>query len=113
MALTIIENVVLRNPAITEDDRLDKMIEVAEGRLSVDTFGDNYNEAVALLVLHMYEISDRGGAGGSITSEREGQLARSFAAAASPMAWASTSWGQELIQLTRSLAFFPRTRMMP
>lgn len=112
MAQTITEIVVLRNPSITEDARLTSMIELAETRLSTDAFGDNYNEAVALLVLHMYEVSDRSGSGGPITSEKEGQLSRSFGAAASSGALGDTAWGRELERLTKSLHFFPRTRMM-
>ena len=112
MAQTITQIVVLRNPSITEDSRLTSMIELAETRLQECTFGDNYNEAVALLVLHMYEISDRGGAGGAVTSEKEGQLSRSFGAAASSGALDATSWGQELNRLTLGFTFLPRTRMM-
>ncbi|MDK1020030.1 MAG: DUF4054 domain-containing protein [Candidatus Hydrogenedentes bacterium] len=112
MAQTITAIVVLRNPVLTGDSRLSDMIELATPRLSTATFGDHFNEAVALLVLHMYEIGDRGGAGGPVTSEKEGQLARSFAAAASSGALSDTSWGRELERLTRSLHFFPRTRMM-
>jgi len=113
MALTITQIVVLRNAALSGDANLDAMIELAETRLTTDTFGDNYNEAVALLVLHMYEVNNRGGAGGPVTSESEGQLSRSFGVAASKSLWASTSWGQELIQLTKSLHLLPRNRMMP
>lgn len=112
MAQTITEIVTLRSAVVGAKADLDDMIELAETRLTTDTFGDNYNEAVALLVLHMYEVNDRGGAGGSVTSEKEGQLSRSFGAAASSGALDSTSWGQELNRLTKSLTFFPRTRMM-
>jgi hypothetical protein len=113
MVLTIIDIIVLRNPALTGDSRLDDMIELAETRIKECTFGNNYNEAVALYVLHMYEVSDRGGSGGPVTSEKEGQLSRSFGATASNASLDSTSWGQELKALIRGLHFFPRTRMMP
>ena len=113
MALTVTQIVTLRSAVVGAKADLASMIELAETRLSEDTFGDSYNEAVALLVLHMYAVNDRGGAGGALASETEGQLSRSFAAAASPSAWTSTSWGQELIELTKGLHLFPRTRMMP
>ncbi len=112
MAQTITEIVVLLDPTKSGDSRLTAMIELAELNLSEDVFGDHYNQAVALLVLHLYEMSSRTGSGGAITSEKEGQLSRSFAAVASAIAWGSTSWGQELIHLTQSLNVFPRTRMM-
>ena len=111
--MTITEIVVLRNPALSGDSRLTSMIELAETRLQECTFGDNYNEAVALYVLHMYEVSDRSGSGGPITSEKEGQLSRSFGATASSGALGDTSWGRELERLTKSLHVFPRNRMMP
>ena len=112
MAQTITEIVVLLDATKTGDSRLTGMIELAELNLAEGTYGDHYNNAVALLVLHLYEMSSRTGSGGAITSEKEGQLSRSFAAAASSIAWAATSWGQELIQLTKSIVVFPRTRMM-
>lgn len=112
MAQTITEIVVLLDPTKVGDSRLTGMIELAETKLSEDLYGDSYNQAVAFLVLHLYEMSSRTGSGGPITSEKEGQLSRSFAATASSLSWDSTSWGQELIQLTRSLVFGPRTRMM-
>ena len=112
MAQTITQIVQLRDAVAGARSDLDDMIELAETRLSTDTFGDNYNEAVALLVLHMYAVNGRSGSGGPITSEKEGQLSRSFGAAASSGALGDTSWGRELERLTRSLVFGPRTRMM-
>lgn len=112
MALTITEIVVLRKPSLSGDSRLTSMIDLAETRLNECTFGDNYNEAVALYVLHMYEQSDRNGSGGPITSEKEGQLSRSFGATASSGSLGDTSWGRELERLTKSLHLLPRNRMM-
>lgn len=112
MAQTITEIVVLRKPALEADSRLTGMIEMAERQISADTFGDDYNDAVALLVLHNYEVGVRDGSGGSITSEKEGQLSRNFGATATSGALGDTSWGRELERLTRSITFNPRTRMM-
>ena len=113
MAQTITQIVTLRSAVVGAKSDLADMIELAETRLTTDTFGDNYNEAVALLVLHMYAVNDRGSSGGPVTSEKEGQLSRSFGAAASSGALGDTSWGRELERLTKSLKLFPRTRMMP
>jgi hypothetical protein len=112
MALTIEEIIALRSATVAAKADLAQMIELAESQLKECTFGDQYNNAVALLVLHLYAINDRNGSGGSIRSEKEGQLARSFGSVDSSLAWASTSWGQELIQLVQSLNLLPRTRMM-
>ena len=112
MAQTITEIITLRSATVAAKTDLADMITLAETRLSSGTFGDNYNEAVALLVLHYYAINDRNGAGGPVTSEKEGQLSRTFAAAASPNSWTSTSWGMELITLSQSLNLKFRNRMM-
>ncbi len=102
----------LRSAVIAAKGNLDDMIVLAESKLSEDTFGDHYNEAVALLVLHLYTVDARGGAGGAVTSEKEGQLARSYASTDSSIAYASTNYGQELIQLTQGLNVKFRNRMM-
>ena len=110
MALTAAQIVVLRRPSLAGDSRLTSMLELAEMELSEDLFEDLYAKAVALLALHYYAKDERGpgGAAGAITSESEGQLSRSYA---SPVGaggvtahdWESTTWGQELLALTRTV----------
>ena len=113
MALTITEIITLRNATVGAKIDLDDRIELAKLDVKECTYGDNYNQAVALRVLHNCEIDARNGSGGSITSEKEGQLSRGFGATVSSGALGDTSWGRELEQLTKGLHFFPRTRMMP
>lgn len=113
MALTITEIITLRSAVVAAKSDLATMIEYAEEQLEECAYGDKYNNAVALLVLHLYAVNDRTGSGGPITSEKEGQLSRSFGAAASSSAWGDTSWGRELQTLSSSLNFGPRNRMMP
>lgn len=111
--MTAAEIVALRAPAYADDSRLSEMITLAEANLSSTAYGDHYNQAVALLVLHWYTKEERGGAGGPIASEKEGGLARSYSVTSS--AWddlASTSWGVELNQLTKRVMFKPLNRMM-
>jgi hypothetical protein len=105
----------LRNPNLSaaQVGQKSDMIALATSKLEETVYGDFYQEAIALLALHMFAIQDRGGSGGPVTSEREGGLARSFAASASSSDWASTSWGLELMTLTRSVSFGPRTRVLP
>jgi hypothetical protein len=115
---TAAEIVVLRNPALSGDSRLSDMIELSKLELSEDVYGDQYENAVALLTLHKYAIGSRGGGGpaGAIASEAEGRLSRSFNSSGGThrqIEWASTSWGQELIQLTESLVVFFRNRRYP
>jgi hypothetical protein len=105
----------LRNPYLSSAQQGQKsdMIALATSKLSATVYGDFYQEAIALLALHMFAIQDRRGSGGPLTSEREGGLARSFAASASSSDWGSTAWGLELQTLTRSVTFGPRTRIAP
>lgn len=89
--------------------------------------GDNYcsedihNKVVALLVCHWIALSKRGdgtnqgGAGGTLISEKEGQLARSFGNAYSITNEAylsQTSWGLEIIGLQKSCFVMPRNRFV-
>ncbi len=111
MALTAAQIVVLRRPALTGDLRMTSMLELAALSLSETVFGtDHYQVALALLVLHLYAKDDRGGGGapGAITSETEGGLSRSYsgpvgAAGMTAHDWESTTWGQELLALTRTI----------
>lgn len=105
----------LRNPNLSSAQVAQKsdMIALATSKLEETVYGDHYQEAIALLALHMFAIQDRGGSAGPLTSEREGGLARSFAASASSSDWGSTAWGLELQTLTGSLTFGPRTRVYP
>lgn len=116
MALTSAQIVALRSPTYGAKSDLADMIAYAEGQLSEDVFGDQYANAVALLTMHFYAKQATGDAPGAVTSETEGRLSRSFDASKGAVYdsdWSTTKWGQELLQLTQSLVFFPRNRMMP
>lgn len=116
MALTSAQIVALRNATYGAKTDLADMIAYAETQLSECTYGDQYANAVALLTMHFYAKQGGGDAPGAVTSETEGRLSRSFDASkgsAYQSDWSTTKWGQELIQLTQSLVFFPRNRMMP
>jgi hypothetical protein len=116
MSMTSAQIVVLRNPSLSGDSRLDDMISLAETKLSSSFYGDCYAEAVALLVLHWYAKESRGGAAGSVASETEGRLSRSFATdvgSSGGSDWSTTSWGQELETLTNSIGITVRNRMVP
>jgi hypothetical protein len=115
MALTSEQIVQLRNPTYGAKSDLSDMVDYAETQLSEDAYGDQYANAVALLTMHYYAKQSGGDAPGSVVSETEGRLSRSFDSTAGTNRktdWATTKWGQELIELTESLHFFPRNRMM-
>ena len=84
--------------------------ELAAAQTDLTYFGQNYNLAVALRMAHELTLqatatSGRGGAGGAITSEREGDLARSYAPPAgynATSALGQTSYGLRLLGLIRT-----------
>lgn len=105
--------VALRSPDTVQDSRFDGLVSSAEKQLSECVFGDMWAIAGALMVLHWLTLDGRGGSGGAIKKEKEGQLEREYMASTESMGyWGGTSWGQELQQLKKNCVFGPRTRMM-
>ena len=81
--LTTSELLVKVAPGFSGDADIDLFVEIAASRLSPTIFGTQYRYAVALFAAHMLEMRDRGeeGAGATpVTSERAGEVARSYAA---------------------------------
>ena len=104
MALNVEETLEARKPGIVAQTgaRLDPLIELASYVTDEKTYGEAYNLALALRVLHMLEMENRGGTGGNIKSEKEGDLARSYGDSKSDNEdLKATAWGNELIQLTK------------
>ena len=123
MSLSISEIIILKSPSLSGDSRLTGMIELAEQLTSKTSFGDKYNHAVALLVLHWLTLdaqsggsstSSGSGIGGGVKSEKEGELSRSFgipsSASDKSIFFNSTSFGMELMYLWRSCLVLPTTR---
>jgi hypothetical protein len=125
MSLSAKQIIAIRAPQHSADTRLDDFIELAEMQTST-CFGDRYELAVALRVLHLLTLEDmRGGSAtdtgiaiaGTITSESEGQLSRSYGSTAQDAAQkynslSCTAYGLELVELIESTMFKPRTRIM-
>lgn len=72
-------------------------------------YRDSRNHAVALLAAHTLTLGQRGGSGGQVTSESEGQLSRSYGSVAGQSRLDATSYGQELERLRRQYVFAART----
>jgi len=118
MSVSILDTIEARRPGTVQDSRLTTLIALAEEQTGT-AYGDFYNLAVALLVCHWLErdgsTGSRGtGRSGQITSEKEGQLSRSYGQVSgeSNNDLASTSYGLELQQL-RKTNFKPVHRQMP
>lgn len=121
--------IAVRAPQWAGDPRESDMIELAGFFAAASSFGDKHQYALALRVMHWYALEERaggnpgsgggtsGGSGqaGSVKSEKEGDLARSYGMSDKVSAGNSdlsqTSYGIELMALIRACFFKPRTRM--
>lgn len=123
MALTATQIITIRAPQFAADTRINDMITLAAQMTSPSAFGTNYQLALALRVMHWLALEVRNGGstgnsgsgtGGALTSEREGQLGRSYSVSSQ---WADkysdltgTQYGLELIGLIRGTILGPRNR---
>ena len=111
--MTVAEIIAARDPSVVIDSRVNSLISIATSQTG-SVFGEQRNYAIALLVLHWLELETRGGAAGAIASEKEGDLARSYAVNKKSIGELdSTKWGAELGRIRASLIFSPRNRTMP
>jgi len=60
------------------EDTINFWINRAEAVIDEDEAGDNYEYACVLQAAHYMTLSARGGIGGQITAESEGDLSRSY-----------------------------------
>lgn len=110
---TILEIISARAPHYTGDPRLDTLIEISEQRTSENELGEHYNNAVALRTLHMLALSDKASIGGGavagpVSTEKQGQLTRSYHSNSSNTSnnnsdLSQTSWGIELESLLMAI----------
>ena len=126
MALTIDQIIAARAPQFSADPRKAAFEELAKLQTSTN-FGDRYNLAVALRMCHWWALEQIAGGsstnsgltmGGTVKSETEGGLSRSYGNAGSGSTGTTnedlsrTAFGVELLALIRSSFLKPRTRMM-
>lgn len=106
---TPLEIITLRGPSsFAADPNIDDLI--AEATLEVSETAYNttemMNKAIALIVMHWLALSARdstGAAAGSIKSEKEGDLARTYGMSSGTIDldafYGQTSWGLEFLRL--------------
>lgn len=114
--------ITVRAPEYLTEPNLIDLINEAENEV-----GNEYptsalrNKAVALTVMHWIAIHRRSGSSGTsvsgaITSEKEGDLARSYGSVSSSGSGDSdlsqTAWGLELMRLNNGTLLGPRTRFI-
>jgi hypothetical protein len=119
--VTPLEIIQARAPLFASEPNVSSLIALATTQTGDFGSPDATNTAIALLVCHWYALDKRdagtgSGIAGSITSESEGELSRSYGstvgAGARNAALEQTRWGLELLDLRKSAFFLPRTRMM-
>ena len=99
--------IVLRAPQYDGDARLDPLINLAKLEYSQAVFGDNYQKALALKVLHQLTLDESSGVGGAVASVKEGDLAMGFKHGEINTDLDATAYGKELKALIAKLTITP------
>jgi len=122
---TAAQIIAVKSPSFASDPRLNDFIALAGYHVSQSAYGTRYQYALALVVLHWLTLdAQRGGSssssgsgvGGAITSEKEGDLARSYGAPPSSTKEANayyggTIYGQEFLSLRNTCILTPHHRV--
>lgn len=114
--------IAVKSPSFAADPRLADFVTLAAFHVTAAAFGDRYQYALALVVLHWLTLDAQhggsatvsAGGGGAVVSEREGDLQRSYSVpdASSRESYYSTSiYGQEFLALRRGAFFCPSSRL--
>lgn len=115
--------VALKSPSFASDTRLDDLVTLAQFHVSSGAYGDAYQYALALVVCHWLALDGQGGGsstssssgvGGSLKSEREGELQRSYGVPSGADAksyYSSTTYGQEFLNLRKTRVLTPHSRV--
>ena len=113
-AFTVTQIITLRAPSYASDARLPDFITLSEESTSDTAFGDSYNNAVALRVMHWLALEEqaRAGVGGAVTQVKTGDLSMSFANSVSGGDLLQTSYGMELKALINTHCIGARNAMV-
>lgn len=79
----------------------------AEIQVKPDQWGSRENLGKAYLVAHMLKLAQRKGSGGSITSQKVGDLSRNFNPGEIKDSYDQTSYGKEYKRIRRQLLISP------
>lgn len=89
--------------------RLQMFFDFAAENVNRNIFAEKSDRAEALLAAHFLTLADRGGAAGPITSEKVGDLSRSYGTIKSEQEeLAATAYGSMFITMLKSLPITPR-----
>lgn len=75
MGLTVDQVITIQCSLLASDANKELYKTLASGQLDQCVYGTDYNQAIGLLACHMFTLAQRSqGAGGSVTSLKEGNL---------------------------------------
>lgn len=89
----------------------DDAIAIAEMQIADGLCGDKRPLLVAYLAAHILTMGKRGGAAGSVTSLKEGQLSIGYGSTGIMGSLGQTGYGAEYDRLSRACVFAARTRV--
>jgi hypothetical protein len=101
MTVSIDDIILARRPDTVLGDRVNTLKALAALQMSSSAWGNLYKQGVALLVCHWMELDTRSASAvGAVTSEKEGQLGRSYGGVSSSEdELSSTMYGAEHVRL--------------
>ncbi len=88
------------------NQRIQLFIDMAGRNLNSEYWGEKYNDGHMLLTSHYLTLGERQGIGGSISSEKVGDLAVSYAGVSDKSKFGQTSYGQMFEQMMKTLGPF-------
>lgn len=115
--MTPLQIITIRAPSFASEPNVNDLIDEATKEVS-DCLCDLKNKGVALIVMHWLALSKRdpsGTSSGTIKSEKEGDLARSYAVSNNENVdsyYGQTTWGLEYLRLLNGKIMLPRNRMI-
>lgn len=84
-------------------------LDMATNCVDETVWGKKADDAIKLLTAHYLTLASRGGNSGSVTSEKVGDLQKSFSnAQTDDSELATTSYGQMYLQMRKTLVITPR-----
>lgn len=88
-------------PSFKDDGRFDVVLEMADAQVDKDYFEELWEQALAYLMAHIMEMSNRSGeASGSVSSRKEGDISVSYNASSSDEGVLGlTSYGRIYLEL--------------
>lgn len=93
--------------ATEPEARLQTFLDFAALSINSSVWGAKADFAQALLAAHYLTMANRGGAGGALTSEKVGDLSRSYGQLEGAELYGATAYGMQYVQLRKTLVITP------